>query len=160
LRHAVLTQGWPTLAQSRGKVIFLLDVKHPGPIYLEGHPSLRGRVLFTNAQPDTPSAAFIEINTPDASQIADLVRKGYLVRTRSDDAVKMITKATILQRDTALASGAQIVSTDYPAWAPDTDTGFTVHMPDGAMMRCNPVNAPAACRSDALEPSETGTPAS
>jgi len=152
LNHVVLTKGWPTLAQSRGKAMFLLDVQKLGPIYLDGHPSLKGRVLFTNAQPGTPDAAFIEINTPDAQKIADLVREGYLVRTRSDDAVQMITNATILQRDTALASGAQIVSTDYPRSEPESDTGFKVQMPDGTMMRCNPVNAPAACRSDALEP--------
>lgn len=152
LNNVVLTKGWPTLAQTRGKVIFLLDVHQLGSVYLNGHPSLKGRIMFTNAQPGTADAAFIAINTPDAQKIADLVRKGYLVRTRSDDAVKAITHATVSQRDTALASGAHIVSTDYPRSAPESDTGFKVHMPGGEMTRCNPVNAPAICRSGALEP--------
>ena len=50
LNEAVLAGSWPTLANSRGKVIFLMDQRPVGPIYLAGHPSLRGRVLFTNAE--------------------------------------------------------------------------------------------------------------
>jgi hypothetical protein len=49
LNQAVLAGNWPTLASARGKVIFLMDQRPVGPVYLDGHPSLRGRVLFTNA---------------------------------------------------------------------------------------------------------------
>jgi len=45
------------MAQSRigrGKVLFLLDQRKAGPDYLAGHPSLKGRVIFTNAEPGSP----------------------------------------------------------------------------------------------------------
>ena len=51
LEEAVLAGGWPTLESARGKLIFLLDQRREGPHYLEGHPSLKGRVIFTNAEP-------------------------------------------------------------------------------------------------------------
>ena len=62
LVEAVHAGNWPTLAKARGQVIFLMDQQNVGPIYTEGHPSLRGRILFTNAVPGAPDAAFIEQN--------------------------------------------------------------------------------------------------
>ena len=84
LNEAVLAGNWPTLKSARGKVIFLMDQRPVGPVYLAGHPSLRGRILFTNAEPGEPDAAFIERNDGPAADITALVRKGYLVRTRTD----------------------------------------------------------------------------
>ena len=49
LEEAILSGGWPTLATARGKVVFLMDQRPVGPVYLDGHPSLRGRLVFTNA---------------------------------------------------------------------------------------------------------------
>lgn len=46
LRGAVTGGGWPTLAASRGKVLFaLLDDGAKRAAYVEGHPSLRGRAF-------------------------------------------------------------------------------------------------------------------
>jgi hypothetical protein len=53
--------------------------------------------------------------------------------------------------DTALESGAQYVSTDYPVPDPDFGTGYFVAIPGGVPGRCNPVNAPAGRLSSALE---------
>src|SRR5579859_2157197 len=75
---------WPILQRSRGKLVFLLDQKNVSASYLDGHPALRGRVLFTNADPGDPDAGLVERNEGSAEEIADLVRKGYLVRTRTD----------------------------------------------------------------------------
>jgi hypothetical protein len=41
-------------------------------------------VLFTNAAPGQPDAAFTEENDGTEAEIAALVRQGYLVRTRTD----------------------------------------------------------------------------
>src|SRR6201995_1142977 len=54
LNEAVLAGNWPTLASARGKVVFLMDQRTVGPVYLAGHPSLRGRVIFTNSEPGEP----------------------------------------------------------------------------------------------------------
>lgn len=81
LNDAVLHGNWPTLASARGKVVFLMDQRPVAPIYLAGHPSLRGRVLFTNAEPGMPDAAFIERNDGPASDITTLVRQGLPAET-------------------------------------------------------------------------------
>ncbi len=155
LEEAVLKHGWPTLASSRGKVVFLMDQRPVGPVYLEGHPSLKGRVIFTNAMPGEPDCAFIEKNDGPASEIADLVRKGYLVRTRTDADTQEARTNSTTRRDSAFASGAQLLSTDYPASEPAAfdghATGFVVSLPGGVAARCNPVNAPPSCSSAILE---------
>lgn len=151
LNDAILHGGWPTLAKARGKVIFLMDQKPVGPVYLEGHPSLRGRVLFTNATPGNPDAAFVEENDGDAAEVDNLVRKGYLVRTRADaDTVQARTNDT-RRRDEVLRSGAQMISTDYPALEPSKWTGYSVALPSGTPARCNPVIAPPGCETSVLE---------
>jgi hypothetical protein len=145
LEEAVLNNDWPTLAAARGKVVFLMDQRSVGPVYLEGHPSLRGRVLFTNAEPGQPDCAFTEENDGSQEKIAALVRKGYLVRTRTDADTKEGRSGDTTRRDVALASGAQLLSTDYPSSEPSSWTGYSVSFPDGAVARCNPVNAPPSC---------------
>jgi hypothetical protein len=150
LEAAVLAGNWPTLAAARGKVIFLMDQRPVGPIYLEGHPSLRGRILFTNAAPGEPDAAFIERNDGPPAEITALVRKGYLIRTRTDADTKEARVDDTSRRDAMIASGAQILSTDYPANEPARWAGaYRVKLPgDAKAVRCNPVNAPSNCRID------------
>jgi hypothetical protein len=145
LEEAVLHNNWPTLAAARGKVVFLMDQRPVGPVYLEGHASLRGRVIFTNAEPGQPDCAFTEENEGSGEAIAALVRKGYLVRTRTDEDTKQARTNDTSRREIALASGAQLLSTDYPATEPATWTGYSVSLPDGAVARCNPVNGPPSC---------------
>ena len=154
LEDAVLTKGWPTLASSRGKVMFLMDNEGSyRASYTAGHPSLEGRVLFTNSDPGRPDAAFLKRNDPTDPTIPGLVEDGYVVRTRSDaDTVQARTNDTT-DRDAALASGAQWVSTDYPVpdYGATFDTDFFVEIPGGTVARCNPVNAPRSCKSKVLD---------
>jgi hypothetical protein len=152
LEEAVRKGGWPTLEQARGKVIFLMDQARVGPAYLEGHPGLRGRVLFTNATPGHPDAAFVEQNNSSPAAIASLVRQGYLVRTQADSDTVEARANDIRRRDNALNSGAQIVSTDYPQFEPARWSGYAVALPAGLPVRCNPVSAPANCVDSMLEP--------
>jgi len=153
LEDAILADGWPSLRDARGKVLFLLDnggAKRD--IYTAGRPSLEGRVLFTNANPGDPDAAFIKRNDPIGdTDIPSLVQAGYLVRTRADADTVEARSGDTGPRDAALASGAQYVSTDYYQPNLDFGTGYFVEIPDGSPGRCNPSNAPAGCRNDALE---------
>jgi hypothetical protein len=72
------------------------------------------------------------------------------VKTAADaDAVEArannLTRAT-----TALASGAQVIATDYPV--PDPTIGpYVVQFPRSAIARCNPVTAPKWCRTRDIE---------
>jgi hypothetical protein len=157
LEDAVLDRGWPTLGASRGKVMFLMD--NGGGYrtdYLTGHPSLAGRVLFTNATPGDADAAFVKHNdakgAANIAEIQDLVRQGYVVRTRADgDTIEARANDTSV-RDDALASGAQWVSTDYPvpglALFPTT---YVASIPGGDPARCNPINTGPRCRNNLLE---------
>lgn len=160
LDAAVRAGNWPTLAQSRGKVIFLMDQKNAGPAYTAGHPLLQGRVLFTNADPGRPDAAFIEENEGSPQLIDQLVRQGYIVRARADENTVAARTNDTTRRDALLNSGAQMISTDYPLSEPSKWTGYSVGFASGLPARCNIVNAPRGCRSDLLEPGAKsgGTP--
>lgn len=152
LNEAVLAGNWPTLSSARGKIIFLMDQRPVGPIYLAGHPSLRGRVLFTNAEPGEPDAAFIERNDGPATDITDLIRKGYLVRARTDSDTKEARTNSTGRRDAMIASGAQILSTDYPVNEPARWPGhFVVTLPGKSIARCDPINSPTSCKGESLK---------
>ncbi|MBI2709032.1 MAG: phosphatidylinositol-specific phospholipase C1-like protein [Actinobacteria bacterium] len=165
LDQAVRTTGWPTLAQSRGKVLFLMDNEGAyRTSYIAGHPSLQGRAIFTNANPGDPDAAFVKRNDAKGSftDIQNLVRQGYVVRTRADaDTIEARTNDTST-RDAALASGAQWVSTDYPVEGPTYaqrwGTDYVVQLPGGVVARCNPINAPPVCESASLDTIYTPAP--
>ncbi|MEO5874656.1 MAG: phosphatidylinositol-specific phospholipase C1-like protein [Streptosporangiaceae bacterium] len=148
LEQTVLTDGWPTLDSARGKVMFLMDPNATQRAqYLQGNPSLEGRVIFTSAEPGQPDAAFVERNNPTAADLPALVAKGYLVRTRADSDTAEARSGSTTARDAALASGAQWVSTDYPVpgLAARFGTGYHTSLPGFATARCNPVSAPAPC---------------
>jgi hypothetical protein len=152
LNEAILAGNWPTLASSRGKVVFLMDQRAVGPVYLEGHPALRGRVIFTNAEPGEPDAAFIERNSGPAADIAALVRKGYLIRARTDSDTKEARLNDTTTRDAMIASGAQLLSTDYPINEPARWPGhFVVTLPGDVVARCNPINASSTCNAQSLK---------
>jgi hypothetical protein len=146
LNQAVLAGNWPTLESSRGKVVFLMDQHPVTPVYLEGHPSLRGRVIFTNSTPGQPDAAFLERNDGPAEEITALVKQGYLIRARTDADTKQARTNDTSTRDAMIASGAQLLSTDYPANEPARWPGnFSVSLPGKLVDRCDPANTPASC---------------
>lgn len=147
LRDAVLAGGWPTLAQSRGKVFFVLD-EGPGKVamYRGARHSLEGRVAFINTDESSPAAAYLTLNDPltQRERIRGDVAAGFMVRTRADADTREARRHDTRRRDAALASGAQYVSTDY--MVPDTRFGaYRVALPDAAVARCSPVVPVAAC---------------
>ena len=152
LEAAVLAGRWPTMAKARGKIVFLLYIKKSAPAYLAGHPSLRGRVLFTNTDPGQPDAAFVERDNGTPDSIDALVKRGYLVRARSDFNTDAGRNNDTTRRDDLLSSGAQIISTDFPLSEPAPWSGYTVGLPRGLPVRCNPVSTHAGCDDALLEP--------
>lgn len=150
---AKMTGGWPTLSNARGKVVFLMDQRPVEALYTEGHPSLRGRLIFTNAVPGAPDAAFTEENSGTKAEIDALAKQGYLIRTRTDDGTEEARSNDHTRADVALSSGAQMLSTDYPSSEPAKWTGFFVGLPHGLTARCNSVTAPPRCVDTLLEPS-------
>lgn len=147
LREAILTRGWPLLDAVRGRLMFCLD--NEGELrdrYLGGAGAAgdgRGRPLFVSVPPEHAAAAWMKLNDPvkDFARIQDLVRRGFLVRTRADEELREAKAGDTTRRERAFASGAQFVSTDFPAPDPRWP-GYAVQWPDGAPARRNPVTAP------------------
>lgn len=116
LRDAVTAQRWPRLRDARGKVIFVLDdCDAKVKLYQGARKSLEGRAMFVTADPSSPAAAFVAIDDPvkDGAHIADMVRQGFIVRTRADDGTVEARADDPARRNAAFASGAQIVTTDF-----------------------------------------------
>lgn len=153
LREAVLKRGWPSLGAARGKVMFALD---EGPEHVAAYRgrrgSLEGRLLFVNTGETSPAAGYITLNeAADAPRITADVKAGFIVRTRADaDTVEARANDT-RRRETALASGAQYVSTDYRH--PDARLStYEVRLGGDAIAVCNPVRAAGRCGGLAIEP--------
>lgn len=154
LEEAIRLDGWPQIGRLRGKLIFAMDnggAKRA--IYTDGRPSAEGRVLFPNAVEGADDAAFVKLNDPlgDFDRIQAAVAAGYLVRTRADSDTVEARSGDTVPRDAALASGAQFVSTDYPAPDPRFGTGYHVSFPDRTVARCNPVVFVEGCSAPALD---------
>jgi hypothetical protein len=157
LEEAVLADGWPTLGESRGKVMFLMINPEPyRSIYLEGRPNLDGATLFTNAEPGQPDASYVGIDDPvgEGERIAELVGQGYLVRTRADANGVEPAAGDTARLEAALASGAHWIATDHPG--PDGagdpyGTGYVAQLPGFLAARCNPVTAPSDCDDATVE---------
>jgi hypothetical protein len=138
LRGAVTTKGWPTLAETRGTILFYIDnLEHFRQLYTRGGKNLDGRLMFVDSKEDDPLAAVIVANDPtDKTRIDALASAGFLVRTRADEA------GTVEQRQAALATGAHLLSSDFP---------LDFAIPEGTPLRCNPLTAPAGCTPSAIE---------
>ena len=150
----MLHDGWPTLRDAAGKVMFVVDNGGAArDLYRDGRPSLEGRVLFTNSFPGEPDAAFVKVNSPvgNESYIQGLVADGYVVRTRSDEPTVQARSNDTTQLEAALASGAQWVSTDYPVPGSSPFSAYFAEIPGGEPARCNPVNTGPRCDDDGLE---------
>lgn len=144
LEAAALAKAWPRLSAVRGKFLFLYLV--PGlnlgmfRPYMQDRPSLQGRVAFVQGVPGMAHTAFVLVDNaltrPD--RIPALVRAGYLVRSRADIDTDEARRGDGTRRDRTLASGAQIVSTDYLT-RPNVH-GNDYHLPPFAGgWRCNPL---------------------
>jgi hypothetical protein len=150
LRQAVQEGGWPLLGSVRDKLVFVYNdevITRTG--YTSGETSLQGRAMFVYASPPSPIAAVASV--PDArlegTRISSLVAAGLIVRTQADDSGVEARANDSSRAVAALASGAHLVSTDYPAPAP---SGYVVAAP-GNPARCNPVNAPPGCTPEDVE---------
>ena len=143
IRDAVLQQGWPTLAQARGKLIFALDNEGPWvDRYLDAQEGDRQKAtLFVSVEPTHPMAAWMKRNDPvgQFEEIQSLVRRNFMVRTRADADTRQARSGDTSRRDSAWASGAQWISTDFPEPDPRWPD-YSVAWPDRQVARWNPLH--------------------
>lgn len=141
LEEAVLNNNWPTLKKARGKFLFILDNNGAKrDLYALNHPSLKGRAAFICAEPGKPEAATLLIGNSEDPKITDLVKKGYIIRTRADSDTKEARKNDYTHFEAAKKSGAQIITTDY--YLPSTffNSPYQIKYDNGTYERVNPVN--------------------
>ena len=148
LEQAVLAGHWPTLREARGKVVFIIDAGgDTRDVYKKGHPSYTGRAMFVYSEPGTPEAAFVICNDPasDFARIQQCVKQGYIVRSRCDGETVQARSGDYSQMYKAMASWAQIISTDY--YKPDDRAGtkgwsnYQVKFPNGEIVRIDSISA-------------------
>ncbi len=130
LRDAVRSgKGWPLLSKARGKVLaVLIGEQSTRDLYKQGTPSLEGKAMFVNSHNSEPSAAVISADVPVPDRFRRLVAQHFLVKTRADANGIEARANDHTRADLALASGAQIIMTDYPV--PDPAIGpYVVTLP-------------------------------
>ncbi len=107
---------WCKVNDMLGKVLVLLHDCNVTEKYIEIDPSIKSQAMFPMLREDDVDrdcASFLLINKPDEAVEAseEVITNGkFIVRTRADE----FTSVSEEKRELALASGAQIVSTDYP----------------------------------------------
>lgn len=147
LREAVLAQKWPALQASKGKILFLLvpsaagASQTPSP-YVANRPNLENRLMFIQSKPEDSYGAFLLLDNAIVRQeeIKALVKKGYLVRTRSDIETYEAKVNDKTRANAAFSSGAQVISTDFFRKGNTYNTDYFVEIPGGNPVRVNPVN--------------------
>lgn len=141
LIEGIQKHGWPTLAESRGRYLFVIDDQSKGRIYAEDHPALRGRHLFVDSPPGQPESAIMIRNSPlrQQAEIAKLVGEGYLVRTRADAETLEARRGDYRRFEAAKASGAQFISTDYYLTDWRINPMYQVRFTGGHCEQVNPV---------------------
>jgi hypothetical protein len=147
LPSEVASRGFPTLGESRGKLLItMLDRGAWRDAYAE--VPLDERLLFLEGE----DMERIDDPIDGAADIQAALDAGRIVRTRADSGgVEAIAEDTT-RLEAALASGAHIISTDWPA--PVETHDYVVEIPGGTPSRCNPVTAPGACASTDVEDPE------
>jgi hypothetical protein len=151
LGAAVAKHGWPTLGQTRGRILFFLD--DSGAVrdaYSRGGSSLEDRLIFVDSAPGDATAAVAILNSPvaDAGAIHAALAANLLVRTMTDDPPDD-DAAVAAGFDAGLAAGATWLSTNFPAPVPGR--AYSAAVVGGTPARCNPVVAPASCTPEDIE---------
>ncbi|MCA9643281.1 MAG: hypothetical protein KC492_21430, partial [Myxococcales bacterium] len=142
----------PTLARARGKVLFFINDRADfARAYSRDFTTTAGRLMFAESQPgeDIEAVRILNGALSDFSEIQQAVKDGFIVRTRDGGLDAAQDPAEF---ESALKSGAQIISTDFPVKVDGVD--YVMEIPGGTPARCNPLNAPTDCTSADIESRE------
>ena len=140
LRQAIVDKGWPDLSKARGKILFVFDAGNDlTELYIKDDDAY-ARPMFANTDADNPHAAFFIMNDPVGQEkdIADRVKQGFMVRTRSDADTKEARTGDKSRFEAAIRSGAQVITTDYYLKSLSPNNDFEIIFND-KYSQCNPV---------------------
>lgn len=133
LRQTIKEDGWPSLNTLLGRSFFVI---HPGTysqMYANIDPNLDQLSVFIGAYSDQslePYASFFVENNPFDEEIPGLIEENFMVRTRIDanlifDRVRM---------EQAIASGAQILTSDFLVGRSDIKPQDIIYLSEGKMV--------------------------
>lgn len=131
LRAAVADDGWPTVGELRGSVLFFFADNETLREECSGAADLGDRAVFPSSKTGADEAVFAVRDDPRDPGISADLAAGLIVRVRVDADVSVSTD----DRDFALDTGAQILSTDFPLSEPQAGTGYLVQFPGGYLAR-------------------------
>lgn len=146
LRDAVLENGWPELTAVYGRILFVLDAgEDVTRDYLKGNKY--NKPMFVNVGEDHPHAAFFIMNNPIKleSEIQERVKKGFMVRTRSDANTSEARKMDYRRFEAAVRSGAHLISTDYYLKRLSPTKKFQIVFENESYSQCNPISLNPNC---------------
>lgn len=112
LREAVLKDGWLTIGEARGKIMFMFDSDDVGKKYRGSQSSLEGKLIFTNSNAENPDAAYMQRNDPFDEEIPSLIQQGFMVRSMIGG-VYEARSGDYSKWEKGKAVGSQFLSTDY-----------------------------------------------
>ena len=160
LRTAVTTVGWPTVEESRGKVVFvLLDKTEIRDYYVSQNPTLLNQSMFAIVEENHSLASVISFVNPEThgDRLRNASEMGFMVRTRPDVATVEAQEVNYTRFELAMLTGANFITTDFPG--SDLEVEYAIWLPQGPVM-CNPQTAPSHCTTRAIEPWGNYTPIS
>ncbi len=122
---------WCEVKDMLGKVLILMHDCATTDDYIKLDRSLKTQAMFPMLEArdmNESYASFLLINDPvrDFTDIEEALENNFVVRTRADK----FTGVTEERREKAFASGAQIISTDYPVKDGLTADDYVVCFPD------------------------------
>jgi len=145
VESAVLNGNWPTLNESKGKFIFILDETGKKlEDYRMAIPAINDRTFFVNAEEGSTDAAIMIINNPieNKNRIQNLVKKGFIIRTRADADTYEARNNNFDRFNAARESGAQIITTDYYHESTHFKSSYKVSFENDSYFRKNPLLLP------------------
>ena len=160
LRTAITTIGWPTLEESRGKVVFvLLDKTDTRDYYVSQNPTLQNQSMFAIVEENHSLASVISFVNPEThgDRLRNASELGFMVRTRPDFATIEAQDVNYTRFHLAMLTGANFITTDFPG--NDLEFDYAIWLPEGPVM-CNPQTSPSHCTARTLEPWGNYTPIS
>lgn len=145
LAEAIDRNGWPLLDQMAGRfVILLLNKREQTLSYLSVEQRLPHRIFFTSRTVGSDAAAWFRIPDPAYPELRRLIQQDRLVTVQADTHTEQARTNTLSRRDSAFASGAQFILTDFPV-RDQRFTDYQVRFPNGGYVRCNPRTYRSPC---------------
>jgi hypothetical protein len=153
LQTAIQMDGWPTVEESRGKFIFMLDEDdRTQSVYLKNN-GLDGRVMLPRANESSLNSPWAVVAKTDPGSFhTAALKKNFML---SVNLCSPESNATDCQNrlKNSLEAGTQILMDDFEGDSPKQSLGgYFLQLKDQLTANCNPVMSDLSCAPDLIDP--------